>query len=42
MLEFEIDGHLFTVQVHEERVESSIPFVTPDGVTYWMEAPTVA
>lgn len=40
MIEFEIDGHLFTAEVHEHEVPNSVAFTTPDGVTYWLESPS--
>lgn len=42
MIFFDIDGDEYTVEFSATEVPNSVPFTTPAGVTYWMEAPKVA
>lgn len=42
MIFFEIDGEEYTVEIGTTEAPDSIPFTTPEGVTYWMHKPVVA
>lgn len=39
MITFEIDGEEYTAEISFEQTPDSVPFTSPDGLTYWLQAP---
>ena len=42
MIFFEIDGTEYTARISSTEAPHAIPFTSPEGVTYWMQAPEPA
>lgn len=41
MIFFEIDGEEYIARITTTETPDSIPFTTPEGVTYWLGKPVV-